>query len=145
MNAALALKVAPPGATGEAMQHLVEDANVRVRLIAASSLLAADPGNAKAGAVLAEALRDPAPRVRNAALELVGDLGTGGAAYLEVLKKCHELEGEAESRDVVARLIERLEIPGQDGSLPQRPDTPGVHQGPGSLPVEISRTSGHGE
>ena len=49
MNAAMALKLAPAGAVAEVMQHLVADPNSRVRLIAASSLLAAEPGNASGG------------------------------------------------------------------------------------------------
>jgi HEAT repeat protein len=80
----------------------------RVRLIAASALLTADPGDARAGAVVMEALSDPAVRVRKAALSLVESLGAGGAAFLEVLRSRGSLE-EEELRDVLARLIERLE------------------------------------
>ena len=125
MNAAMALKLAPAGAVVEVMQHLVADPNSRVRLIAASSLLAAEPGNTQAGAVLVEALGDPALRVREAALELVESLGTGGAAFLEVLKERDGLEEEAESRITLTRIIERLEYrgttPGQDpGATPTR-------------------------
>jgi HEAT repeat protein len=109
INAALALKVVPPGASGEAMQRLLEDANVRIRLIAASSLLAGGPGDARAGAVLVEALSDPALRVRKAALDLVESLGTGGAAFLEALKERHGAEEEEELREVLAQLIERFE------------------------------------
>ena len=61
------------------MQRLVADPNSRVRLIAAGSLLSADASNAVAGAVLMEALGDPALRVREAALELVESLGASGA------------------------------------------------------------------
>ena len=57
----------PPAAVIEVMQRLVADPNSRVRLIAASSLLSAESGNTIAGAVLLEALEDPAPRVREAA------------------------------------------------------------------------------
>jgi HEAT repeat protein len=117
INAAMALRDAPGGAAREAMQHLVEDANGRIRLIAASALLAADPGNTKAGAVLVEALSDPALRVRKAALSLVESLGAGGAAFLEVLRNRAGLEEEEELRDVLARLIELLEA--QPGSGPQ--------------------------
>src|SRR4029453_7356055 len=60
MNAAMALRVAPAGAVGAVMQHLVADPNSRVRLIAASFLLSAGQGNTGAGAVLVEALGDPA-------------------------------------------------------------------------------------
>ena len=81
---------------------------MRIRLIAAGSLLSAGPGNARAGAVLVEALGDPAPRVRKAALELVESLGRG-AAFLEVLKKRAGLEAEADLRAILDRLGKRLE------------------------------------
>ena len=68
------------------MQRLVADPNSRVRLIAAGSLLAAESGNTIAGAVLMEALEDPAPRVREAALELLESLGAGGAASSDRLE-----------------------------------------------------------
>jgi HEAT repeat protein len=74
INAAMALKLAPAGVIAEVMQRLVSDSNSRVRLIAASSLLSADSSNSSAGAVLAEALEDPVPRVREAARELVESL-----------------------------------------------------------------------
>ena len=107
MNAAMAVKLAPADTVGEIMLHLVAGPNSRIRLIAASFLLAAGPGSAEAGAVLVEALRAPALRVRRAAL--VESLGTGGAAFLEGLKQRAGREGEAELRYAMARLIERLE------------------------------------
>ncbi len=98
MNAALALKLAAPRAAGEAMRHLIGDANLRIRLIAASCLLGTDPANAKASAVLREALSDPALRIHQAALELVESLGTTGAAFLEDWKKHDKLDAEADER-----------------------------------------------
>ena len=55
-------------------------------------------------------MRSPAPalRVRKAALELVESLGTCGVTFLEVLEQRDILEREAELRDALARLIERL-------------------------------------
>ena len=47
----------------------------RIRLIAAGSILTTNPDNARAAAVLGEALSDPAPRVRRAALGLVAKTG----------------------------------------------------------------------
>ena len=90
----MALKLAPAGAVIEVMQHLVADPNSRVRLIAAGSLLAAEPGNTLAGAVLVEALEDPVLRVREAALVLLDSLGEGGMALLEGLKdkRCHSTQ-----------------------------------------------------
>jgi hypothetical protein len=71
----MALKLAPADMVKEVMQRLVAVSNPRVRLIAASKLLAADSSNSNAVAVLADALEDPAPRVREAARELVESLG----------------------------------------------------------------------
>ena len=86
INAALALKIAPSDKTAEVMHQLLEDSNLRIRLIAASCILPTEPDNPKAAAVLAEALRDPAPRVRNAAEEL--------AKLLEPMKKEAAVETE---------------------------------------------------
>ena len=122
MNAAMALKVAAPGAVGDVMRHLVGDVNLRIRLIAASCLLPADPGNAEAGAVLMEALGHPALRVRKAALELVESLGAGGAAFLGGLSKRNGLEEDPDLRDALARLIERLAPPvGASREQPGKP------------------------
>lgn len=74
INAAMALKIAPPAKTAEVMQHSLDDPNLRIRLIAASSILPTEPENARALAVLAEALNDPALRVRSAAEELAASL-----------------------------------------------------------------------
>jgi HEAT repeat protein len=122
INAAMALKEVPGSAARAAMQHLVEDANVRIRLIAAGSLLGADPGDARAGAVVVKALSDPALRVRKAALQLVESLGAGGAVFLEVVRDRGGLEEDEELRDVLARLIERLGS--QPGSGPQPGSNP---------------------
>ena len=78
MNAARALKLAPAASIVEVMQHLVADPNSRVRLIAASSLLAAEPGNALAVGILVESLNDPVRAVQEAARALLDsriDLG----------------------------------------------------------------------
>jgi HEAT repeat protein len=87
MNAAMALKLAPADAVAEVMHHLVADPNSRVRLIAASSLLAEESSDATAGAVLVDALGDPALRVREAAMDLFESLNNEGAAILEGLQK----------------------------------------------------------
>jgi len=94
MNAAMALKLAPAGAVFEVMQRLVADPNSRVRLIAASSLLSAESSDTSAGDVLVAALKDPALRVREAALDLLESLGPAGSAILAGLAKGDALDGE---------------------------------------------------
>lgn len=117
LKAAIALKLAPAGAVVEAMRRLVSDPNSKIRLIAAGSVLSADPGDVEAGAVLAEALADTSPRVRKAALELVDSLGTGGTGFLDALKTRDGLESDGAIRGVVTRLIERLSS--EAGAEPQ--------------------------
>jgi HEAT repeat protein len=74
LNAAVALRGAPPAATAEAMEALLEDPNPRVRIVAAGSVLAADPEHAAARSVVETGLSDPSPRVREAAEELFKSL-----------------------------------------------------------------------
>ena len=95
MNAAMALKLAPADTVAEVMHNLVEDPNSRVRLIAASCVLSEESNDANAGAILIEALGDPALRVREAAMDLFESLGNGSTAILESLR---ERDGTKEDR-----------------------------------------------
>jgi HEAT repeat protein len=106
LNAAMALKLSPASAVAEVMQHLLADPNSRVRLVAASYLLSTESNDAKAGAVLVDALADPVPRVREEALDLFGSLGTRGAAILEELQKFDGSNGDPESQEALDPLIE---------------------------------------
>lgn len=98
------------------MRQLVADTNSRIRLIAASFVLSAELDNEPAGIVMAEALGDPAPRVRKAALELVESLGQAGAGFLEALRGRANVEDESDLRDIAERLVGRLQ--GQGGTVP---------------------------
>lgn len=109
INVTLALKRAPAGTADEFMVQMLADPNSRTRLIAASSLLSSKSDHARASVVVVEALRDPAPRVRKAALELVESLGPCGESFLESLIERDELERDADLRDIVKHLIESLE------------------------------------
>jgi HEAT repeat protein len=108
MNTAMALRRAPAGTAAEDLQHLLDDSNVRVRLIAAGALLSATPDHPRASAVLTEALADTSPRVRRAALELVGSLGAGAAVFREVLEQRGREEVESDLKDMLTRLSGRL-------------------------------------
>jgi hypothetical protein len=80
---------------------------MRVRLIAASSLLSVEAKDNGAGAVLAAALGDPAPRVRKAVLELLESLGADGTDFRDSLKERLGLEEEAELHDALTALPQR--------------------------------------
>jgi HEAT repeat protein len=80
LNAVMALQGASEGTADSVFQQLLEDANVRVRLLAAGGLLSGNRDDPQAGAVVAEALSDSNPRVRKAALELMESLGQPGPA-----------------------------------------------------------------
>ena len=86
INAALALELAPAGEVIDVMRRLIADPNSRMRLIAAGSLLLAEASDAVAGAVLMEAMGDPAPRVREAARDILESLGAEGAAIVAASK-----------------------------------------------------------
>ncbi len=107
MNAATALRLAPAAAVLDVMQRLVADPNSRVRLIAAGSLLAAESGNTDASVVLLEALEDPALRVREAAMELLGSLDARGVALVEGLRERDGSPEEPGWREPPDRLFER--------------------------------------
>jgi HEAT repeat protein len=116
MNAALALKLAPANAVAGPMELLVEDANLRIRFIAASALLSLNQDHARAGAVLVEALSDPTIRLRQAALALVKTLGVGGGPFLETVQLRIGLEEEPELQEALAQLVEQL-----DTKIPPNP------------------------
>jgi HEAT repeat protein len=71
LNAALALRLAPSGEVADLMNHLLDDPNVRVRLVAAGAVLGANPADARAAAAVVAAADDPNPRVRQAVEELL--------------------------------------------------------------------------
>lgn len=71
LNAALALRLAPVAETADLMVHLLDDPNVRVRLVAAGAVLTADPASARAAAVVHTAAEDSSPRVKQAVEELL--------------------------------------------------------------------------
>jgi HEAT repeat protein len=133
MYAAIALKTARVAAALEAMEHLLEDANVRIALIAAGSRLCADPDNARARAVVTEALSDSAPRTRRAALELVDALGAGGASFREALQQRIGVETEPDLREVLARLPECL-TPEGGATPPTGSENPVPVPGPSPSP-----------
>jgi HEAT repeat protein len=108
LNAAAALQRAPVGTATQTMRHLVEDANPRIRLIAAGVLLAENAADEKAGAVLVEALSDPAARVRKAAVELIETLGANGVLFVNNLKEHEASEEHADIRELMGQLIEQF-------------------------------------
>ena len=71
LNAALALRLAPPQDVEAVMIQLLEDPNVRVRLVAADAVLRNNPTNARAATVVITASEDPNPRVRQAVENLL--------------------------------------------------------------------------
>jgi HEAT repeat protein len=77
LNAAVALRRAPTNTVAETMRRLIDDPNPRIRLVAAGAVLTQSRTDAKASNVLAEALEDPAPSVRKAALDLLHSLEKG--------------------------------------------------------------------
>jgi HEAT repeat protein len=109
LSAVLALRSAPPARLRDAFAHLLADPNPRLRLLAAGSLLDADPTDPEAAAALVQALADPAPRVRRSALDWIEAHDFRGEGLLEALQQRAESETEPELSDLLAQVIERLE------------------------------------
>lgn len=130
LNAAMALKKGPAALVSPTFEHLVEDPNLRVRLVAASFLLPNDPAHQNALSAVREALTDLAPRVRTAALELVEVVGPHARPWLDILRHRMASEEEPETRATLEKLIASLEsfepvaeasaIPGLPGSVEPR-------------------------
>ncbi|WP_406700110.1 HEAT repeat domain-containing protein [Singulisphaera sp. Ch08] len=108
LNAATALKLTPVDLVGEVMQNLLTDPNSRIRLIAAGSLRAAEMNDPQVELAVVEALNDPAPRIRKAALELMESFDPGDGRLLEALVERESQEEVSELRNVVTRIIDRL-------------------------------------
>jgi HEAT repeat protein len=71
LNATLALQLAPAAEVTDLMKQLLDDSNVRVRLIAAGAILERDSTNSRAAAVVFAAADDPSPRVRESVENLL--------------------------------------------------------------------------
>jgi HEAT repeat protein len=110
INAALALKLATGNTVALAMEHLVEDANLRICLIAASWLLSVNATHAQASAVVRESLGNPTVRLRQAALALLKSLGPGAATFLDIIRSRTTLEEEPELREALAQLAGQLDV-----------------------------------
>jgi len=121
INAAHALKRATGREVRDAMEHLVEDGNLRIRLIAASYLLSIEPMQVQASAVVTETLNDPTVRLRQSALALVKSLNGNATAFLDALRVRATLEEEPELRAELRELIEQLE-----SSATERRDVDGI-------------------
>jgi HEAT repeat protein len=70
LNASVTLQLAPIGVVSDLMSHLLNDSNVRIRLVAARAILVQIPQDPLATAVVLAACNDPSPRVRQATAEL---------------------------------------------------------------------------
>jgi HEAT repeat protein len=71
LNAAVALQAATGRAAADALRPLLQDANPRLRLIAARRELAEEPTDAAAADVITGVFADPSPYVRQAAEQLL--------------------------------------------------------------------------
>lgn len=109
LNAAIALQMVPGRAAATALHPLLDDPNPRLRLIAARRILADDPSDAEAVAVVADALAARAAGIRRASAELVEAVGPAAGAVLDVVRRRLEGETDPDIRAFVAEAVDRLE------------------------------------
>jgi HEAT repeat protein len=127
INAAVALKTAPRNATGEVMRHLLQDSNIRVRLIAASVIAIEHPDDAQVAAILVEASGDPSMRLRQAVIELIESLGTNGQLFLNLLESRLKMEREPGLRESLTELIENLkDVAPPDSAIAETDQSPAL-------------------
>lgn len=88
------------------METLLVDPSVRVRLIAAGSILGCDPEDTRARAVVTAILADASPRVRNSALALVESLGGKGGTITGGVG-ARGRQGDLEVKAPLNRLVDR--------------------------------------
>jgi HEAT repeat protein len=108
LNAALALQAVPGRAAADALHPLLDDPSPRLRLIAARRVLAEDPADAGAVAVVADALAAPAAGIRQAAADLVGGVGPAAGSVLDVVRGRVETETDPAVRGFLADAVGRL-------------------------------------
>src|SRR5262249_22926318 len=94
------------------------DPNSRVRLIAAGSVLAEEPGHERAAAVLTGALADPALRLRRAAADFLATLGPRAVPFLGVLRDRAEAETDPELKATLVELAGRAEQGAAEAAAP---------------------------
>ena len=109
MNAAVALADGAPGEAADTLRHLTADPNSRIRLVAAGAVLALDPDDTKARAVVGAALSDPALRLRKIALDAVAALGPPGNLFLGALRVRATDETDPAVREIATGLVGRME------------------------------------
>jgi HEAT repeat protein len=112
LNAVIALREGGGGAAAATLHRLIDDPNSRVRLVAAGAVLAAEPADPAAAAVVTAALADPALRLRKLGLDVVASLGEGGVGYLAPLRQRLDDETDPDLRAAVAGLVARVEAVG---------------------------------
>ena len=90
------------------MRRLLDDTNPRIRLAAAGALLSSDPDQAAAHLVVSESLVDPSARIRRSAMDSIISLREGGRYYSAALMERRDFEDDAESRVLLAKLLEKF-------------------------------------
>jgi HEAT repeat protein len=128
LNAFRALRAASADELATVSERLLEDSNLNVRLEAAGVILAVNPKDEQAAAVVLEALTDAVPKLRQTALELVQSLGTEGTIVRELLV---QQAGEEQKEAVVAILVGSGEKSEQPGESFDRRTAPGLGARPG--------------
>jgi HEAT repeat protein len=109
LNAALALQAVPGRAAAAALHPLLDDPSPRLRLIAARRILAEDPVDPGAVAVVADAIAAPAAAIRRAAADLLDAVGPAAGAVLDAVRGRVETETDVDVRGFLADAVGRLE------------------------------------
>jgi hypothetical protein len=111
LNAARVLRNVLPSEVQEVFTRLLDDPNARRRLLAAGALLAADPMNETAAAVVVATLRLAPPGLRRDVIELIAALGAAGRHFRDALVDQAGEEVDLESSGRIDKVFEGLPKP----------------------------------
>jgi HEAT repeat protein len=122
LHAALALQAVPGAAVVDALHPLLDDPNPRLRLIASRRILEADGADSTALKVVADALVDPVPGVRKAALDFVQTVPALVPSVFGLLQERADQESDPEISGRLIEAIRQLEqtavlLPGADDEV----------------------------
>ncbi len=114
----IALRAAGSDVPKRVMVSLLKDANLRVRLTAASAVLSGETDHEDAAVVIREALNDKNPRLRELALSLIEPLGSEIPTFLNDLESTRTVETDGGIRERIERLIAAIPVPAKLELLP---------------------------
>jgi hypothetical protein len=118
------------------MSKFLEDPTLKVRLLAAGSLMKEEDYQPIVRSIIYESLNHEHKRLRSIAVQLIDDSGENAAGVIDLLRECRDKESEADLLEQVQKILTRWETVGGTTSEQATP-TPEVQVEPAIGSVEL--------